>query len=165
MRLPLLALLAFGIQLLVIKGIDSHTGLLLGGLWLSHLLLIVVVAANWRFWSIRILGLGLVLNLVAMGVNGGLMPVTPETLDEAGLSHLATEIEIGDHIPGTKDVLFERSSVRLYPITDILVVSFPSSRAYSPGDVLVFLGFVAVLVELAGRACRRKRLPSERLSA
>lgn len=155
MRLPFLALLAFGIQLLVIEGFAAPTILLILGLFLSHLLLLVVVAVNRRLWGIRILGIGLALNLLAIACNGGLMPATQETLSRASMSDLADGVEIGHHIPGTKNVLLERSSIKLYPLTDILVISFPSTKAYSVGDLLIAIGMMLALGEIAGRIIRK----------
>ncbi len=46
----------------------------------SHLLLLAFVGLNWRSTAVKIIGLGVVCNLIVIVANGGLMPITPETL-------------------------------------------------------------------------------------
>ena len=165
MRLAFLAFLALGIQVLLIKGVSVPKEVLLLGLSISYLLLIAVVIANRRLWGMRVMAAGLALNITAMTLNGGLMPVTPETLDRAGLSNLAAETGLGHAIPGTKDVLLDRSSVKLYPITDVLVTPNYSRQAYSIGDLIIVAGVLVALTEIAIQALRRREVLTEQLVA
>ena len=164
-RLAYLAPVALGIQLLLIKGAFVPKEVLLFGLSLSYLLLMAVVIANRCLWGMRVMAVGLALNVAAMAVNGGLMPVTPETLDRAGLSSLAAETDMGHVIPKTKDVLVDRSAVKLYPITDILVTQYPRRLAYSVGDLIIVAGVLIALTEIAILALRRREMLTEQLLA
>ncbi len=144
------AILALGLQLLVIyAGLGDLAFLRRVIFVVSYFLLVAFVAANWRRLGIAVIGLGLLLNLAAIVSNGGLMPVTPETLERAGLSERIAELEEGAPIPLSKDILLERGDTRLRALTDILVWNNPTGvNAFSIGDLIIGAGLVVTLGEL-----------------
>jgi Family of unknown function (DUF5317) len=106
------------------------------------------LAANWHLPGIPLIALGGALNLLAMAVNGGVMPASPTALAGAGLPV---------HAPG-----FQNSTAlaepRLAWLGDVfyLPASWPLSNVFSIGDVLIALGIVWAL----HRICRSRLVPS-----
>lgn len=106
----------------------------------AHGLLVPVVALNYRLPGFRLIGLGLILNMVVMVANDGLMPITGASLARAGLGHLAAGIQPGSPISSAKDVLLAREDIRLWILADILVLPPPVRSVFSVGDALLALG-------------------------
>jgi catalase (peroxidase I) len=116
---------------------------------------------NLPFWGIRLIFLGLLLNLTAMFANGGLMPVERSAVEAVG-RHQVGDLQIGAHIPGSKNVLLNPQDVRLRELSDILVVPIPRpfTRAVSVGDLFVLAGVVITFGEVVRRSEAWKREPS-----
>ena len=88
------------------------------------------------FWA---LGVGLALNLLVITLNGGLMPVSPETL--AQLPNVPPDSwEIGDRIGW--NIILQVSDTRLWWLSDHILMPawFPVRKALSLGDVLIAAG-------------------------
>jgi hypothetical protein len=108
----------------------------------------VFLAANWRLPGMPLVALGAALNLLAISVNGGVMPASPSALAGAGLPV---------NEPG-----FQNSTAlaepRLAFLGDVfsLPASWPLSNVFSVGDVLIALGIVWAL----HRICRSRLAPS-----
>src|SRR3972149_6564412 len=79
--------LAFASQVALIYGVSSSEQ---GRAWLplllpaAHLLLLPFLLRNLSFWGIRLILLGLLLNLAAMLANGGLMPIERSAVEAVG---------------------------------------------------------------------------------
>ena len=148
-RFGVVALLAFGAQLLAMfapLGSDDLPRRIL--LVLSYLALFGFVALNLRRPGVLIMGAGLLLNFLPIIANGGLMPVSPQALADAGYE-IPPDVSTGDWIPDSKDVLLERDDARFYFLSDRLVwADLPKFRAFSIGDVVIFSGLLVVLLEL-----------------
>jgi uncharacterized protein DUF5317 len=117
----------------------------------------VFALLNLHFWPMRLLALGLFLNLMAMLANGGLMPVTPDHAIDAGFGAEVSRLELGDAVPHSKDVLKDKKDTRLALLTDTLVMpdAVPGRAVASPGDVIVFAALVlAAVLSLCGLAGR-----------
>ncbi len=112
----------------------------------SYLLLIAFVLANVRRPSIALFGAGVLLNFLPIVANGGLMPITPETLEKTG--DVPEDARIGEWVRDTKDVLLERDDVHLYFFSDRLTSDLSPFRAFSIGDVVVVLGALGLLIDL-----------------
>jgi hypothetical protein len=107
----------------------------------------VFIAANFRYTWIAVLGAGIILNFLPIAANGGLMPITPETLEKTG--GIPEGVEVGDWVPGSKDVLLEREDTNLYVLSDRLTWdALGPVRAFSAGDVLIVVGLVIFLGSL-----------------
>jgi hypothetical protein len=115
----------------------------------SHVLLFVVIWQNRHLSGIKIIGLGLVLNFVVMIVNGGFMPITPETLVRIGYDGNASQLETGYIVGRTKNVVVEPGEATLWFLSDIMVIPrpFPIPTALSVGDLLIVMGVVFFLRE------------------
>ena len=114
---------------------------------LSHLLLLGLVWRNWRLPGIQIVGLGVVCNLLVIVVNGGFMPITPETLVQINPGSALAQWQIGAHYSYSKDIILRREDVRLWALSDVLVVPppFPRPTAFSLGDLLIAVGIIVLL--------------------
>ncbi|MBN1400639.1 MAG: DUF5317 domain-containing protein [Anaerolineae bacterium] len=139
-----LALVALGMQILLtgrllpdrLMPVRFRIALLLG----SHLLLLLVVVANYRLPGMPLIGLGLALNLTVMLANGGWMPVTMEALEAAQLDHLVWETDAGARVMGWKNLVLSRGETRLWILSDVIVVSFLFRTLVSLGDIALALG-------------------------
>ena len=105
----------------------------------SYALLLAGIVANRGVPGIPLLTAGLVLNAIAIGANGGLMPLAPEHL---ALNHAGAQIEPGQHIPRTKSVLLPSDVTRFWQLTDVLALpeGLPKRGMFSIGDVAIALG-------------------------
>lgn len=157
---------ALAVQAALIYGLAS-----LGGTreWLpfllpaAHLLLLPFLLRNLSFWGIRLILVGLLLNLTAMLANGGLMPVEGPAVDAVG-RHEVRDLQPGSPIPGSKNVLLAAEDIRLRGLSDILVLPVPRpfTSAVSAGDLFVFTGVVIAFGEVVRRSeAWRKRAPNE----
>ena len=149
-RLARLVFVALGLQAVLIYTAISEADPLPRALLVpSYLLLLLFVGANRRHLGISIIGVGLLLNFLAIAANGGLMPVSPETVERAGLAHRLPELETGEPVPNTKNVLLEKEDSRLWFLSDILALDNPLGvRAFSVGDTVIGAGLVVTLAQL-----------------
>lgn len=146
---------ALGVQVALMYGLASVGD---GREWLpfllpvAHLLLLPFLLRNLSFWGIRLILLGLLLNLTAMLANGGLMPVEGSAVEAVG-RHQVEDLQSGSPIPGSKNVLVASEDIRLRELSDILVLPVPRpfTRAVSVGDLFVFTGVVIAYAEVLRR--------------
>lgn len=116
---------------------------------LSYVLLLTFVALNWRRVGILIIGLGLLLNFLAVVSNGGLMPVSPKSLESAGLEEELRDLEPGEPVDDSKNVLLAEDETHLQWLTDRIVLTEAGPYPiFSIGDVIVVVGLVVTLIEL-----------------
>jgi hypothetical protein len=113
----------------------------------SQLALLAFVWKNRQLTGVKIFGLGLVLNLLVISLNGGLMPLAPET---AGI--LFPEMPASTWVTGlrpgrSKNIILPLKDTRLAFLADaiLLPVWFPWTRALSAGDLLIALGIFWLL--------------------
>ncbi len=125
---------------------------------LSFFIALVPVWANRERWGVRIVGLGIVMNLTVMLANGGLMPVAPEARIASGRHAVAPVYELGKMVPRSKDVLLLPEQTNLYWLSDNIVAGPPISKAFSPGDLVIMAGMVVVIGEFAVGARRKSSL-------
>ena len=113
----------------------------------AYALLIVVVLVNRQLPGMPVLALGLALNALVIGLNGGLMPEDPQTLH---VKHRGEELSVGQHPPQTKDVVLPHDQARLWWLGDVLdsPPGFPVQTVVSPGDVIIAVGLAWVVAGL-----------------
>jgi hypothetical protein len=145
-----LAMLALALQWPLLRAPARHThDLVVQQLLflLSHLLLLVFAWRNRHLPGIRILGLGVICNLAVIVANGGLMPITPETLVKINPGSAPEQWFIGTHYSYSKDIILSQEAVRLWVLSDILVLPppFPRPTAFSVGDLVIAAGIVITL--------------------
>ncbi len=148
-----LAPLAFLMQAYLIFFPAERAGGLLSArsllLTASLILLLVVIWQNRHLGGIKLIGLGLLLNLLVMVVNGGFMPITPEAVAQIGYGGNASQLETGYIVGRTKNVVVEPGEASLWFLSDIMVIPrpFPIPTALSVGDVLIVMGVFFFLRE------------------
>jgi len=113
----------------------------------SHLLLLAFVGLNWRSTAVKIVGLGVLCNLIVIVANGGLMPITPETLAQINPGSSLVQFPVGTHYGYSKDIILPRQGTALWLLSDILVPPppFPWPTAFSLGALIIALGIVVLL--------------------
>ena len=157
-----LALLSFLPQALVF--FIPQTGRFVSQQWAAFILpislgiLVLFAWFNRRLQGFWLLGLGLLLNLAVIAANGGLMPISPETLmivhGTTAQGKQAEEV-INSRAFGTKSILLPAEEIRLEWLADRFTVpdQLPIQFAFSLGDV--FLAAGAFWVLWAGGAGRQ----------
>jgi hypothetical protein len=119
----------------------------------AYPVLAVFLVANWRLPGMPVVALGGALNLLAIAVNGGVMPASPAALAGAGLDPAA---------PG-----FQNSTAlddpRLAFLGDVFYIpgSWPLSNVFSVGDVLIALGVAWAIHGICGSRLVPSRTRSE----
>ncbi len=105
---------------------------------LSMILLVIWVAANWRIPGIALIAIGLALNVIAITMNGGHMPVSPESARYAGTidNYTSEGAFVANNSIATQD------NVRFWLLTDIIAIpkQVPFANVISIGDVLLTIG-------------------------
>ena len=117
--------------------------------------LLLLLAFAWRnrqdaafYW----LGGGLLLNLAVMALNGGWMPISPETLAQVYPDLPAGAVELGSRVGTSKNVALAAADTRLEWLADrfLLPDRLPFQIAYSAGDVLIAIGAFWLLWHCGG---------------
>lgn len=120
----------------------------------SYVLLGAFAWVNRRLPAVWLVLTGLALNLVVIGVNGG-MPVSAVALDTAGTSAegLSNGGTLKHHLMGPGDTLT--------PLADVIGIPPPVSAVISIGDVLLYAGIAVVVVAvMLGRSGENRRPPA-----
>lgn len=120
----------------------------------SQLLLFIFAWYNRTKPGFWLLGLGLLLNFVVIILNGGMMPITPETMTQLAPPGTPA-IEMfppGTRLGTTKDIVLYREDTRLWWLSDVFLFPewFPLRFAYSVGDALIALGIIWLLWQAGG---------------
>jgi hypothetical protein len=106
----------------------------------SQALLLAFTLANFRQPGFWIMGVGLVLNLTVILLNGGLMPISPETIDRL-YPALQPDWEIGRRFGSGKDIVLPFNDTILGWLSDVFVISFIGRKiAFSLGDIFISAG-------------------------
>ncbi len=124
---------------------------------ISYVILFFFVAANWRRIGISIIGVGLLLNALPIVANGGLMPITSESLTSAGKVEVLEGLQEGDAIPHSKNLWRQRENTHLYLLSDRIVWDNPVFfRVFSIGDVVIAGGLIVTLADIFLPRVRRR---------
>ena len=145
-----LLLLAVVIQFLAIKLIiDDPTALMAKKAVLAGttVMIFVGLVPNLRWWAFRVIVVGLILNTIVIGTNGGLMPATPENATRAYGVESAVDLNIGESPVGGKNILLEAEETRLGALSDVIPIPGLNSRVFSVGDLFLYLGMLVFVAE------------------
>jgi hypothetical protein len=116
--------------------------------------LLIFALANLNFPGFWLLSLGLILNLTVILFNGGLMPISPETVSTIFPDMQAGGMVIGERLGTGKDILLAVEQTRLWALSDRFLVPYGPGYyvAFSPGDALVAIGIIAALWSIGAPA-------------
>jgi Family of unknown function (DUF5317) len=151
LRKPWLVIIAFLPQLfnlyLPAARIRVADGLASAGLIVSLALLLVFCWFNRRFSGVWLLALGLASNLLVIAVNGGFMPISPQTASHLVPPETLATLGNGDRF-GYKDILLLPEQTRLIWLSDYYLPpeGFPYQVAFSLGDVFIAAGAFWLMV-------------------
>lgn len=88
----------------------------------------------------------------------------PLDIKHPRLVESGVEIREGHLLDRSKDIPRARDDIRLFPLADRLDLWMPlfGRNVYSLGDLVLYAGFLAAILELSGRLVLNGRLPGER---
>ncbi len=130
---------------------------------ISYVVLIFFAIVNLPRPGFLIIGMGLLLNFLPIVANGGLMPVTAESLARIDQLDRIEGRAQDDAIPRTKNVLKTKENTNFYVLSDRLVFDNP---IYVPilsiGDLVIAGGLVVTLGDLfLPRVQRSRQAPAK----
>ena len=151
----LLVFVGLGLQLVPLPETDLLTPRLLGTIVLmaSYVCLLAFIAINRWIPAARVMALGLLLNLLVVGVNEG-MPVSPAAIETAGgrVSELAYQDSAKHHLLDDRDILGF--------LGDVIPLPNPVGIVLSIGDVLLYAGVAWFVIEVMRGRSRETPAPS-----
>ena len=106
------------------------------------------------FWA---LGVGLLSNFLVIVLNGGWMPIHPQTLKRMVPAQPIEFWEIGTRLGFTKDRIMTYDQTNLAFLSDIFTLPqwIPYKVAFSIGDVLISIGVIILLWSLSSNTRRK----------
>lgn len=166
LQCPILPMVALGLQFIGLRWTEGSERFI--PLVLSHVLLWVFVVVNWQHRALRIMAIGLLLNLIPMTSNGGYMPITPQAMMDLHPGTTEMQWTTGFTHVGSKDMVLPADQSRFWFLGDVFVLRspFPNPTAFSLGDLIIVVGLgwtVYRLVSPGGIQHEPVRLGSSRL--
>jgi hypothetical protein len=146
------ALVGLALQGVPVAALDARLDSVV--LLASYSLLLAFAFVNRRLPALWLVFAGLAMNVLVIGVNGG-MPVSPGALEVAGgrPEALSGEGTLKHHLMGPTD--------RLTPLADVIGIPPPLGAVISIGDVVLYLGVAALVVAIMrGRSGENPRPPA-----
>lgn len=125
----------------------------------SQALLLVWIFKNIKYRGIWLLGLGLFLNFIVIVLNGGLMPIRPEAVQQLVPNAPPGSWEIGARLGNGKDIVLLVDQTRLWFLSDwfLLPKWFNYPLAFSIGDVLIAAGAFWLLWSAGGQVAQKNK--------
>ncbi|MFQ5872313.1 MAG: DUF5317 family protein [Dehalococcoidia bacterium] len=109
---------------------------------ISYLLVLGFALKNLYRPVVILIGLGAVLNFLAIVSNGGAMPVAAESLSGTDSGGVATPAASGRLLRHSKDIVLHGDDIRLAPLADRYKFSNAVPILFSVGDLFIVAGIV-----------------------
>ena len=108
----------------------------------SQILLLIFATLNRKLIGMGLLISGLLLNLVVISVNGGFMPISPETASNLVPASVIQSMPLEKRLGKGKDILLLPEDTHMEWLADrfLLPKWFSFQVAYSAGDILLAFG-------------------------
>lgn len=149
LKLPFFLFISFLIQFLVVYlgGKEIDLVLKFGPLFyvISFLLLLWVIYKNSEVKGMKIIFIGIFINFLAITMNGGQMPVSPEAMNTASLDTLYKTVESGNYV--THTLLTANDNIIAKIAGDFIPIPppHPRPRVISIGDIMMTIGVIYML--------------------
>lgn len=128
---------------------DKYAPIVLVGTQAILLLFAVLNIKKKSFWPIS---LGFLANFLVISLNGGLMPISPDTIQKLVPNAPAEWLVTGQRLGTGKDIVLHAKDTILPILSDRFVtpawLNYPV--AFSLGDILISLGVIALLWSMGG---------------
>ncbi|MEW6180865.1 MAG: DUF5317 domain-containing protein [Chloroflexota bacterium] len=126
---------------------------------LSQFILLIFAWFNRKIPGFLLLAGGLVLNLLVISLNGGFMPISPETVQWLRGDPALTGWQVGERLGTGKDIVLPIDQTKLEFLADRFRTPYtPYYRvAFSAGDVLIAIGAFWLLWSVGGRGGQDSR--------
>lgn len=126
---------------------------------LSQFILLIFAWFNRKIPGFWLLTIGLVLNLLVISLNGGFMPISPETVQWLRGDPATAGWEVGERLGTGKNIVLPLEQTKLEFLSDhFRTPDNPYYRvAFSAGDVLIAIGAFWLLWSVGGQAERNSR--------
>jgi hypothetical protein len=150
---------AFNIPSISEKVTDPLAAVLLVGSQALLLIFSILNIKNLSFWPIFT---GFLANFAVILLNGGLMPISPETIKKMVPADFDLTYQIGERLGTGKDIVLSTANTRLAFLSDRIVLYdfLRYSTAFSIGDIFIAIGVIWLLWTLGGP---KKRTLTERI--
>ncbi len=119
----------------------------------SQVVLLFFALANLEHLGFRLMAFGLALNLTVILLNGGMMPISPETIQQLYPNGTPLPWQTGQRLGVGKDIVLSIENTRLWLLSDrfILPEWIPYKVAFSLGDIFISAGAFWLLLAFGGR--------------
>ncbi|MBS1250978.1 MAG: hypothetical protein MAG451_00007 [Anaerolineales bacterium] len=134
-----IAFVALAIQVGLVRLLPNWVGAARLFFPLTHAAILAVAWVNRDLQGMRLLAVGVALNLIVILANGGYMPVTPEALVGAGVVESVESVTFGRPVKASKSVVLPGDKITLGWLSDIITLR-PVRKVISVGDVFVTAG-------------------------
>jgi hypothetical protein len=113
----------------------------------SQALLLVFAWLNRKYPAFWIMSVGLAANFTVISLNGGLMPISPETIQQVAPELPPESLQIGGRLGATKDIVLPADSTVLWWLSDRFQSPSwsPYRFVFSLGDGLIAAGVLWLL--------------------
>jgi hypothetical protein len=113
------------------------------------------------FW---LLGIGLMMNLAVIALNGGLMPIPPEAVAHLAKANPELVWQVGERLGTGKDIVLNAEATKLWFLSDRFILlpgGLGFQVVYSLGDIFIAFGALWLLWRLGGP--RKSQVPAHSL--